>query len=130
MSKKKRISKTKPTRRDAVAKPERPRNRKPLYVGGGLLLLVVAAWIGFPEPPQRQPYPAEHSWTIRFEEAESGVDFVLNNGTIDAKPMPDSTLGGVALFECDNDGLLDIYFTNGARFPDFEKADPAFHNRL
>ena len=134
MSKKKRISKAKQTRRDAVAKPvakpERRRNRRPLYVGGGLLVLAVAAWIGFREPPQRQPAAPERSWTIRFEEAESGVDFVLNNGTIDDKPMPDSTLGGVALFDCDNDGLLDIYFTNGARFPDFEKADESFHNRL
>lgn len=44
--------------------------------------------------------------------------------------MPDSTLGGVALFDCDSDGLLDIYFTNGARFPDFEKATPSSYNRL
>ena len=40
--------------------------------------------------------------------------------------MPDSTLGGVGVFDCDGDGLLDIYFTNGARFPDLEKADPSF----
>ena len=55
---------------------------------------------------------------------------MLNNGTTEDKPMPDSTLGGVGVFDCDNDGLLDIYFTNGARFPDFRKADPSFHNRL
>ena len=55
---------------------------------------------------------------------------MLANGTTDDKPMPDSTLGGVALFDCDNDGLLDIYFANGARFPDFEKADPSFYNRI
>ena len=67
---------------------------------------------------------------IRFEAAAAGIDFVLNNGTIDDKPMPDSTLGGVALLDCDSDGLLDVYFTNGARFPDLEKSDPSFHNRL
>ena len=67
---------------------------------------------------------------IRFEAAASGIDFVLNNGTTDDKPMPDSTLGGVALLDCDSDGLLDVYFTNGARFPDLAKADPSFHNRL
>ena len=67
---------------------------------------------------------------VRFEAAETGVDFVLNNGTTDQKPMPDSTLGGVAVLDCDNAGLLDIYFVNGARFPDFEKSDPSFRNRL
>lgn len=67
---------------------------------------------------------------IRFEAAASGIDFVLNNGTTDDKPMPDSTLGGVALLDCDSDGLLDVYFTNGARFPDLAKSDPSFHNRL
>ena len=67
---------------------------------------------------------------MRFEAVSSGVDFVLNNGTTDDKPMPDSTLGGVALLDCDEDGLLDVYFTNGASFPDLVKSGPAFHNRL
>ena len=44
--------------------------------------------------------------------------------------MPDSTLGGVGVFDCDSDGLLDLYLTNGARFPDFEKAGGTFENRL
>ena len=67
---------------------------------------------------------------IRFQAAATGIDFVLNNGTTDEKPMPDSTLGGVAVLDCDSDGLLDIYFTNGARFSAMEKSDPSFHNRL
>ena len=69
---------------------------------------------------------------IRFEDRQkaSGVDFVLDNSTTPDKPLIDSTLGGVALLDFDNDGFLDIFFTNGARIPALEKDDPAFYNRL
>jgi hypothetical protein len=55
---------------------------------------------------------------------------VLNNGTIPDKPIIDSVLGGVAVFDYDNDGFLDIFFTNGAQIPTLEKDGPAFFNRL
>jgi enediyne biosynthesis protein E4 len=69
---------------------------------------------------------------IRFENRQktSHVDFVLNNGTTLDKPLIDSTLGGVALLDFDNDGFLDIFFTNGARIPTLEKDDSSFFNRL
>jgi len=69
---------------------------------------------------------------IRFENRQktSCVDFVLNNGTTPDKPLIDSTLGGVALLDFDNDGFLDIFFTNGARIPTLVKDDPVFYNRL
>ncbi|MFZ0302724.1 MAG: CRTAC1 family protein [Terracidiphilus sp.] len=38
--------------------------------------------------------------------------------------------GGVALFDYNNDGLLDIFFTNGAGIPSLKKSDPSFSNRL
>ena len=38
--------------------------------------------------------------------------------------------GGVALFDYDNDGRLDIFFTNGAAIPSLEKTDSSFSNRL
>src|SRR5690349_7099771 len=69
---------------------------------------------------------------IRFEDRQktSGVDFILDNSTTLDKPIIDSTLGGVALLDFDNDGFLDIFFTNGARIPSMEKDDAAFYNRL
>jgi len=39
-------------------------------------------------------------------------------------------LGGVAVFDYNNDGLPDIFFTNGAAIPSLEKSDPSFYNRL
>lgn len=38
--------------------------------------------------------------------------------------------GGVALFDYNNDGLLDIFFTNGAAIPSLEKSNPSYANRL
>jgi hypothetical protein len=69
---------------------------------------------------------------IRFENRQpgSGVDFVLNNGTTVDKPIIDSIPGGVALLDYDNDGFLDIFFTNGARIPSLSKEGPGFYNRL
>jgi enediyne biosynthesis protein E4 len=61
----------------------------------------------------------------------SGVDAVLRNGAITGqKHQIETMLGGVAVFDYDGDGLLDIFFTNGARQPDLNKHDPSYWNRL
>jgi len=75
--------------------------------------------------------PSEQS-RIGFENRQehSGVTFVLNNGSTDDKPIIDSTLGGVALLDYDNDGYLDLFFTNGASIPGLNKSKQAFSNRL
>jgi enediyne biosynthesis protein E4 len=69
---------------------------------------------------------------IRFEDRqrESGIRFVLDNGTTLDKPVIDAVLGGVALLDFDDDGRLDVFFTNGARIPGLAKDDPRFWNRL
>jgi hypothetical protein len=38
--------------------------------------------------------------------------------------------GGVAVFDYDNDGLLDIFFTNGADISSLKKTSPKYWNRL
>src|ERR1700757_3216195 len=69
---------------------------------------------------------------IQFEDRQknSGVSFVLDNGSLPDKPMIDGIPGGVALLDYDNDGYLDIFFTNGARLPSMEKDSANFYNRL
>jgi hypothetical protein len=73
----------------------------------------------------------EGPW-IQFENRQpgSGVTFVLNNGTLPDKPMIDGIPGGVALFDYDGDGYLDIFFSNGAHLPELVKDDATFSNHL
>lgn len=52
------------------------------------------------------------------------------NDTTEDKPIIDSVLGGVAVFDFDNDGFLDIFFANGAKIPSLAKETEAFFNRL
>ena len=73
----------------------------------------------------------EGPW-IQFENRQpgSGVTFVLDNGTLPDKPMIDGIPGGVALFDYDGDGYLDIFFSNGAHLPELVKDDARFFNHL
>ena len=69
---------------------------------------------------------------IQFENRQpgSGVTFVLDNGTVPDKPMIDGIPGGVALFDYDGDGYLDIFFTNGAHLPGMVKDNDKYANHL
>jgi len=61
---------------------------------------------------------------------KSGIEFILDNSTRPQKYQAETMTGGVAVFDYNNDGLLDLYFVNGARLPDMDKSDPKFFNRL
>lgn len=69
---------------------------------------------------------------IRFQDMarEAGIDFVLQNCETDRKHLVETMLGGVAAFDYDNDGRVDIYFTNGAELPTLKKTDSKYWNRL
>src|SRR5215469_12797680 len=69
---------------------------------------------------------------IRFEDlvAKSGIKFRLDNSLSPQRYSIETMLGGVAVFDYNNDGLLDIFFTNGAAIPSLEKTDPRYWNRL
>jgi enediyne biosynthesis protein E4 len=87
-----------------------------------------------PDTPQAQPAakaPAS-SAAIRFEDEidASAIRFELKNSISPQRYSIETMLGGVAVFDYNNDGLLDIFFTNGAAIPSLEKSDPSFYNRL
>lgn len=69
---------------------------------------------------------------IRFEDvaAKSGLKFELRNGAIGEFHQPELMLGGVAVLDYDNDGCMDIFFTNGAAMTSLKKTGPQFFNRL
>jgi hypothetical protein len=62
--------------------------------------------------------------------AHSGIAFVLNNAASPERHQIETMAGGVAVFDYDNDGYPDIYFTNGAEQPSLEKTGPQYRNRL
>ena len=56
---------------------------------------------------------------------ESGLTTPIVSGSPEKKLIVESTTGGVALFDQDGDGDLDIFFTNGSRMGGFpEGAEP------
>lgn len=67
----------------------------------------------------------------------SGVDFRNASSGTSQKYLLESMVGGVAAFDYNGDGLLDLYFVNGAAIEDPmppravpDKSDPIYWNRL
>ena len=60
----------------------------------------------------------------------SKFSYVTNNDLSPRKYFVQPIAGGVAVFDFDNDGRLDIFFTNGAKLPELKKTGPSFYNCL
>jgi len=56
---------------------------------------------------------------FRFAEVsrESGIDFVHFSGMTEDKYFPTANGSGVAIFDADNDGLMDVYFASATLLP-------------
>lgn len=58
------------------------------------------------------------------------IQFRLDSDETPERHAPETMAGGVAIFDYDNDGNLDIFFTNGADIGTLRKTSPKYWNRL
>ena len=92
-------------------------------------LLALSLWVvqsqstALPTLSQQQPYFTD----VRDG---SGVEFQHRNGAFGEKELMETFASGCAVFDYDNDGLLDIYLVNGATLPGLRKEGPEYFNRL
>jgi enediyne biosynthesis protein E4 len=99
--------------------------------GLGASLFLVPAVVAMAAPPA--PAPA------RFVDVTQavGIDFRHESSATTQKYLPETMGAGVALFDADGDGRLDVFFANGARISDPMppgtvpvKDGPRYWNRL
>ena len=87
---------------------------------------LVRAFLGALGPLLLQAQP------LAFQDvaAQAGVKFILQNHPTAQKRMIETMAGGLAVFDYNDDGRPDIYFTNGAEIPSLKKSGPKDWNRL
>ena len=112
--------------------------------GVAVLAVAIGTWLLNPEPEQpaahdsainqpfdgilsapsadRQPAVAvpEVSSAIRFQDVASaaGVEFVYYGSPSPDQYMTEQNGGGIAVFDYDADGIVDLFFSNGSHFED------------
>jgi hypothetical protein len=92
------------------------------------------------EPEKRPPTTAPQSPSpVNFTDisGQSGITFKHNASQTSQKYLLETMGGGVAMFDYDNDGRMDLFFANGARLTDPmakdakpDKREAKFWNRL
>ena len=92
---------------------------------GAVLAALVTLWYGARAGPSVPPRPHYTNTAPR-----SKFTYITNNGLTPRKYFVQPMAGGVAIFDFDNDGKMDIFFTNGAKLPELKKTNPSFYNCL
>ena len=111
-------------------------------------LAILLLGVGVPELAAQQPAPVRgavgasvHSDQVpaEFDDVteKAGIRFLHQAPHTTRKYLIETMGSGVALFDCDNDGRLDLYLVNGAPYPDPtpkgfvpQKTGPEYWNRM
>ncbi len=86
--------------------------------------LAAVALIGVPAATAQEGAPAAESYSFVDVAAEAGIDFQVTTSA-EKRYILESMNGGVALFDFNNDELLDIYFVNAPTVDSSLASEPA-----
>jgi hypothetical protein len=90
----------------------------------GLLLILAVAGARWKPVVSAQSKKAPIHFSFR------PVQFSLDSNETPQRHAPETMAGGVAIFDYDNDGNPDIFFTNGADITTLKKNSPRYWNQL
>jgi len=89
-------------------------------IAAALFLALAAAWTL--ASGQNAPAPIHFTY--------HPIDFRLESCETPRRHAPETMAGGVAVFDYNHDGYLDIFFTNGADIESLKKTSAKYSNRL
>jgi hypothetical protein len=89
-----------------------------------LVVLLAAVGLTFKPPASAQLNKVPIHFSFR------PIPFSLDSSETTQRHAPETMAGGVAVFDYNNDGNLDIFFTNGADIVTLQKNSPKYSNRL
>jgi hypothetical protein len=92
-----------------------------------LAALLAATLTTLPIPLTAATPPAPSKLRFSDVTASSGVRFTHNDGSSGRRYIVESVASGLATFDYDNDGDIDLYFLNGAPLPGSNTTPPPRH---
>jgi hypothetical protein len=101
-------------------------SRQAQFVGAVVLVFLCAAV----RLSCQQPASGAESGKAPIHFTARPIGFSLDSCETPQRHIPETMAGGVAVFDYNNDGNLDIFFTNGANITNLKKDSPKYWNRL
>ncbi len=105
------------------------RNTISVVISLWLLVLLLIRFNPVANVLAQNSHPKEAGWFTDVA-ARSSISYKTNNDYTGRKYFPQPMAGGVAIFDYDHDGLMDIFLSNGAKLPGMEKAGTSYDNAL